>query len=506
MALYPALQRFNLQCFNKYRRHFILGVILACAVVVSSCSTNPATGQKQFTAFMPASQEASIGAQEHSKVTKKYGVVNDSQLVAMVNKVGQNLALYTERPDVQYHFTILDTDAVNAFALPGGYVYVTRGLLALANSEDELAAVMGHEIGHVTARHSAERYSHSAVAGLGVGIIAILLDSNEAGQLLNTGGNLYLASYSRSQEHQADSLGIRYISRAGYNPEAMSDFLVALERNTELSQKRLGIHAKEQNSYMSTHPVTAERISRTHVEAAQTEAQMQSPPDSFKRDSYMAAINGMIYGDSPRQGYEYKGRFVHPELGFSFALPQGYIVNNSVSNVVILAPDSYAVAIMDGANLPNGMPLQKYMIDSWMADKPITNIQTRMINGHQAVLGQFTQTIKGQSGTVFVAAIYWQGNQIFRFQIAIPHNLPAAQQQELLNMVTSFGPITSVERANAKPKKLMSVRASSAGIPEKLSRKMPFDDGLNALRFRVINGLSSSDVIAAGDIYKTIVQ
>jgi predicted Zn-dependent protease len=454
---------------------------------------------------MPASQEAQIGAQEHSKIIKEYGVVEDAQLRSMVNRVGARLVPYTERPDVNYTFTVLDSDEVNAFALPGGFVYVTRGLLALANSEDELAAVMAHEIGHVTARHSAERYSRGAVAGLGAGIIAILLDSKEAGQLLGVGGGLYLASYSRSQEHEADSLGIRYIAKAGYDPDAMSDFLVSLERQTELAQRRMGVHAQSGNSYMSTHPVTAERISRTRVESAQA-ASPANAPQGRLREAYLSAINGMIYGDSPNQGFEYEGKFVHPKMGFAFNVPQGFLVNNSASSVVILSPNSYAVAIMDGGTLPAGQDITTHLTKVWMKDQKLTNIETRVINGRNAVLAQYPQTIKGQAGNVFVAVLQWQGTQIFRFQIAIPANIPAVQQQQMLDIVTSFRPLTTQEISSVKPKKLVTVRSSGLGTPAALSRSMPFDDGLNELRFRVLNGLSANDNIASGSVYKTIVQ
>lgn len=490
---------------TKLVKPLTLGAFLAASIFVSSCSTNPATGQKQFTALMPASQEAQIGAEEHSKIIKEYGVVEDAQLRSMVNRVGARLVPYTERPDVNYTFTVLDSDEVNAFALPGGFVYVTRGLLALANSEDELAAVMAHEIGHVTARHSAERYSRGAVAGLGAGIIAILLDSKEAGQLLGVGGGLYLASYSRSQEHEADSLGIRYIAKAGYDPDAMSDFLVSLERQTELAQKRMGVHAQSGNSYMSTHPVTAERVSRTRVESAQAQRPANTPQGRL-REAYLSAINGMIYGDSPAQGFEFNDKFVHPKMGFAFNLPQGYIVNNSASSVVILSPNSYAVAIMDGGTLAAGQDIATHLTKVWMKDQKLTNIETRVINGRNAILAQYPQNIKGQAGNVFVAVLQWQGAQIFRFQIAIPSNIPAVQQQQLLDIVTSFRPLTTQEIANAKPKKLVTVRSSGLGTPAALSRSMPFDDGLNELRFRVLNGLSANDNIASGSVYKTIVQ
>jgi predicted Zn-dependent protease len=504
MVLKPALGVFsNLK--KLHAKSAIVGSLLAVSLFVSSCSTNPATGQKQFTALMPASQEAQIGAQEHKKIIKEFGVVKDTKLQSLIDKIGARIVPYTERSDVNYTFTILDTNIVNAFALPGGYVYVSRGLMALANSEDELAAVIAHEIGHVTARHSAERYSRGTVAGLGAGILGILLESKQATELLGLGSNLYLASYSRTQEHEADFLGIRYITKAGYDPDAMSDFLVSLERETQLMQKRLGVHAKNQNSYMSTHPVTAERVSKTKLEASQA-----GRPDNVRigreRESYLAAVNGMVYGDSPKQGFEYKGKFVHPEMGFSFNMPDGYVLKNSASNIVMLSPKNYAIAIMDGGKLPAGANLLDYMVKGWQKQQKLVNVETRNINGRNAVLAQYPKAIKGQRGNVFVAVIQWEGGQLFRFQIAIPSNIPAGEQKQLLDIVTSFDALSAREKAKAKPKKLVTVRSSGIGSPEKLAQKLPYDDDLNELRSRVLNGLSSSDRISSGEIYKTIVQ
>lgn len=451
---------------------------------------------------MPAESEARIGAQEHQKIIASYGVVDNAQLQALVNKVGARIVPHTERQDVEYTFTVLDSPEVNAFALPGGFVYVTRGILALADSEDELAAVIAHEIGHVTARHSAERYSRSVATGLGASVLAILLDSEGAADLLGLGSNLYLSSYSRGQEHEADDLGIRYLTRAGYDPQAMSSFLTTMDRYHELQQLRLGQHARQQASYFSTHPVTRDRISRTRLTAANAGSRQHARVV----EPYMTAIKGMIFGDSAAQGYEYRNMFVHPQLGFGFDLPQGYIMQNSQKSVVILSPNSNAMAVMDGGRMPQGQSLANYMQTVWLPNKRLDNVQQRMINGRPAILAQYTQNIKGQAGTVFVAAIQWNGAQIFRFQIAVPYGLPAHEQQALLNMATSFRALTQQELQLMKPKRLVTVRSSGMNDVSNLAGKMPFDDGLNEQRFRVLNNLPIGAPLQQGQIYKTVVQ
>lgn len=484
------------------RRSICLILVAFCGITLSSCSTNQATGQRQFTAFMPASSEAKIGEEEHGKIIKSYGVVDNPTLVKMVNQVGQRIVPFTERKDVNYTFTVLDSPEVNAFALPGGYVYVTRGLIAKANSEDELAAVIAHEIGHVTARHSAERYSRSVATGLGASVLAAVLDTPGANDLLGLGSNLYLSAYSRDQEHEADDLGVRYIARAGYDPDAMSDFLVTLERSSEFEQLLLGNNAKPRVSYFSTHPVTRDRISRSKAASAQTGIQAERVVEP-----YLRAINGMVFGDSPKQGYVYKSdKFVHPILRFAFTIPQGYLVKNSPQQVIIASRTNNAVGLMDGAKLPAGKSLENYVRSDWLKGKRLVDFQTTTIDGKPAILAQYAQRIKGQAGNVFIAAIQWDASSLYRFQIAIPTNLPANEQADLLSMATSFRELSASDIKNMPHKKLVTVRSSTGASVAQLARKMPFDDGLNEQRFRMLNGLSSTEELRTGQIYKTIVQ
>jgi predicted Zn-dependent protease len=217
---------------------------------------------------MSPGQESSVGASEHQKVEQQFGFYNDPKLTAYVNEVGNKVTKDTERADVQYKFYVIDSPIVNAFALPGGYIYVSRGLLALANSEAELAAVLSHETGHITARHSAERYSHGVVTSLGAAVLGAAVGSDGVSQALGVGSNLYLSSYSRGQENEADMLGLRYMTRGGYEPSAMSSFLKSLQNDTSLESRMQGGDGGDSTSYFSTHPATAERVSSTLSQAA----------------------------------------------------------------------------------------------------------------------------------------------------------------------------------------------------------------------------------------------
>ena len=205
-----------------------IAVLLALFLLalMPGCTTNPATGDQSFTALLPADEEAALGAREHPKILAQFGgEYDDPEIAAYVDDIGQRLAALSERPDVNFTFTVLDSPIVNAFAVPGGYIYVSRGLVALADNEAELAGVIGHEIGHVTARHSAQRISRNALLGMGAALFGAAIGDSSATQLLNMGAAAIAQGYSREAELEADMLGIRYLSRGGYDTRAMGTFL-----------------------------------------------------------------------------------------------------------------------------------------------------------------------------------------------------------------------------------------------------------------------------------------
>lgn len=473
---------------------------IALMLPLSACSTNPATGQQQFAALMSPQQEASVGATEHQKIMQSMGDRNvPTELKAVVAEIGAKLAAHTERPDVQYKFFVLDSPDVNAFALPGGYVYLTRGLLALANSEAEVAAVLAHEIGHITGRHSAERYSHGVLTSLGAAVLAAAIDSAAASQALGVGSDLYLKSYSRGQEHEADGLGVRYLQRAGFDPGAMASFLENLQRNEQLE----GALAGKQGSipgYFSTHPQTADRVAQVRALGQQAAAEAPGPSHTY-RANYINALDGLMYGDSPDHGFVRGKSFYHPEMNFTFSVPDGFRIDNQPSQVVAKGPGG-AVMIFDAAANPQQLEPAAYIARAWLK-KPEIAVEPINVEGKPGATAAFNGTVGGQSANIRVIAVQWMPDSLFRFQIAIPQGADQGMIEELKRSTYSLRPLTAAERQQVKPYVLRSVVARGGDTVASLAREMPFED-MPEERFRVLNGMNPGEQVRTGETYKVV--
>ena len=463
----------------------------------SGCSTNPATGQQQFTALMSPSQEQQVGANEHSKIMKNYGSIQDKALLNYVRKVGADVAKNTERADVDYKFFVLDDPMVNAFALPGGYVYVTRGLLAQANSEAELAGVLGHEVGHITGRHSAERYSRGVLTSLGAAVLGAALESNAASQALGVGSDLFLKSYSRSQEHEADMLGIRYLNRSGYHPSGMPAFLTALEANTEL-EMRLNGKGGRMPGWMSTHPLTADRVQQTIAQAKQFPQE-----GKINRNEYLNQIDGMIYGDSPKQGFVRGNKFYHPEINFTFEAPSNFEIVNQPHQVVSIDKKSGAVIIFDIASIKKSIDPLSYLTQAWMKGAKIKDAEKISVNDRSAATASFKGTVDRRAVTIRLVAVEWAPGVFYRFQMAIPKNAPKALIEDLKRTTYSLRKMTSAEKQSVKPHKVRIITAQPGDTVKSLAARMPFNS-LKEERFRALNALIPGQGISSGQKYKLV--
>lgn len=418
-----------------------------------------------------------------------------------MREVGAKVVKDTERPDVTYQFYLLDSPMVNAFALPGGYIYMTRGLLALANSEAEMAAVLAHEAGHITGRHSAERYSRGVVTSLGAAVLATAIGSSEASQVLGVGSDLYLKSYSRGQESEADLLGLRYMTQAGYNPRGMAIFLSSLQADTVLSGQIAGRGDGASGvDYFSTHPATQERVAN-----ALTASSSYPQNGLIHKEEYLRRLDGMIYGDSAAQGFVRGANFYHPQLGFAFSAPQDYQMVNQPDKVVASSKAGELVVFDMVRNARKYAPLDFLRFD-WMQVKDVPEAQEIDVNGMRGATAAFSGNVNGRPMVIRLVAIAWKDDLIARFQLAYPVDASNQRIEDLKRTTYSFKAMSASEKESIRPYKIKVVSAQSGDTVDSLASRMALRDGFEAQRFRVLNGLGSADTLAAGQMYKIIVE
>lgn len=483
------------------RRHFCGMTCSTLALGAGGCAVNPATGRSGLM-LVSSDQERKIGAEEHPKVIKEFGgIYNDARLSGYVTAIGARLARVSEQPGLGYTFTLLDNPIVNAFALPGGYVYITRGLMALAGSEAELAGVLGHELGHVVARHGAQRQSKAILAQIGASLLGAVTGSETIGDLAVAGAGVYLRGFSREQELEADRLGVRYISRAGYDPGAMSSFLAKMQANSRLNAKIAGQSPDKVDKFdiMSTHPRTAKRVQQAIRLTGATAGR-----GAVERDSYLRRLDKMIYGDSPQQGYARGRTFAHPELRFSFQAPAGFRLRNMADKVAALGPGGVMV-LFDREPEAFGGGMTAYLADEWAKDKVLVDLGDTRVGGMPAATARTTIDSDGKRLPVRLAAIRFDSGGIYRFFGVAPTGSSAALAAAFEQTVFSLRRLSAREAAALRPWRLRVSPVQPGNTAYSLSRRTPFAD-FQLDRLQVLNGLGASDPLVAGRLIKLVVK
>ena len=321
---------------SKYRGPFVV-VATACLVVLSACTLNPATGERQLTLISEA-QEVAMGRQAEPQVLASFGEYPDEEWQSYINDLGQELAAASERPHLPWAFHVLDDPLVNAFAYPGGYIYVTRGILSHFNSEAELVSVLGHEIGHVTARHSVEQMSQQQLAQLGLGVAAAASeDFRPYAGYAAAGLQVLFLKFGRDDERQSDDLGLRYMTRAGYDPDEMPNVFRTLGRMQGASGQQIP-------EWQSTHPDPENRVGRIEAQIVQLQPELRD--GKVGRNDYLRRLDGLTYGDNPREGYSVGNTFYHPDMAFRMAFPDGWTIVNQRQAAGAISPEQDALVVL----------------------------------------------------------------------------------------------------------------------------------------------------------------
>ena len=493
------------QRLTNFRRiHLVPALVVALAgsgALLQGCSVNPATGEQSFTGFMSPDRERQIGAEEHPKMVEAFGgKYQDVALSRYLNGLGGLLQSTSEQPKPPFTFTLLDSPVINAFALPGGYVYVSRGLMALANDEAELAGVVAHEIGHVTARHSAQRMSRGILASLGAAVLGAALGEPLLGNAARVAVGAYIQGFSRDQEFEADQLGVRYLTRAGFDPMAMASFIGAMGEEHKLALKVADKEGQDPaQGLFSSHPRTGVRVEKAAA-SARSGAKNNLARDA---DVYLNQIDGMIYGDSPHQGYVRGREFAHAGLKFRFTAPLGFRLQNS-ETAVFGEHSGGALLRFDGRKLDNrNLSTQRYLTRVWADGFNFTDVETIDINGMEAATG--AGRISGRDGPLDVrfVAIRFSRDQVYRFLFLTPPNQSAQFNEEYRRSTFSFNRMRAAAAAALKPLRVRVITVRAGDTPKSLARSMAVED-FPLERFRVLNGFGANEPLTPGRRVKII--
>ena len=485
--------------FTRIRRLALAGVALG----VLGLAPAPAAAQSAGSAISAA--EARQGAEYHPQFLQEFGGGMTGSQAVYVEQIGKNIAVQSGLANSQSAFTVtlLNSSVDNAFAVPGGYVYVTRQLVSLMNNEAELAGVLGHEVGHVAARHAAGRQKratrNSILGALGSILSGVLLGNSDLGQLgqqvFSTAPQLLTAKYSRKQETEADTLGIQYLRGAGYDPRAMATLLQSLAAQNALDTALQGRDASIPH-WASSHPDPASRVRAALSQAGNVTG-------VTNRDTFLTRIDGLVYGDDPRQGVVEGNTFIHPDLRLTFTVPQGYYMVNGTRAVSINGQGGQAqlsTAAYNG-NLESYVRQVFQDIGGQQAQLAPQNLQRTTINGIAALVGT-ARVNNGRSNIdVTVVAYEFARGQAYHFAAITP----AGRGGVFNSMFNSLRRITSAEAAQVIPRRIDVVTAGRNDTLQSLAGRMAYGNA-QVDRFRVLNGLTANAQVVPGEKYKIVVR
>lgn len=446
-------------------------------------------------------QERQVGAEQHPWLLAQFGGAYESDEAAYLNRVGEVIATRAglER---QCTFTLVNTDVVNAFAVPGCFIYITRGLMSIVNSEDELAAVLAHEVGHITGNHNERQQRRAFLRGLGVVAIGAITDSERLSRIAGAAAALFTLRYSRKHEYEADDLGLTYLREAGYDPHAAVDMLAALGRHRQFLTASHGRdEADGVPEWALTHPLTEHRVER-----ARAAAQALGGPDAVpeRETAYLRELDGLLYGDDPAQGFVAGRRFAHPVMRIAFEAPAGFTLTNSSQAILIEGPDGlqgefsagrlgadglegYAratlAALLRGAQVEYGTPGQT------------------VVNGVPALI--MPAAVQTQQGPVGISLAVYRGSGGDAFHFIMIARPGAAASDAVTRLYRSFRLLGPAEAASLRPRRLRTVRVGQGDTARSLAARMAADQPLD--HFLLLNGRTAQDALRPGELVKLVV-
>jgi predicted Zn-dependent protease len=486
----------------------LAGAVTAlAALVLAGCTASPPSTAPQVSLSAPAAKAADPAMpaavlREHQRILGAYGgVYNDPRLQTMIEQTVERLVAASERPDLHYRVTMLNSQSVNAFALPTGQLYVTRGLIALANDESELASVLAHEMGHVIAHHAESREEQARLADLRSRVFTDLVSDPEASALALAKSKLALAGFSRAQEFEADAIGVGIASRAGFDPYGAVRFLTSMEHNSELKPQQSGAINPSAPDFLSSHPATPERITNAIANARQYQPPATDNPQDLvqAKAAYLGDIDGIVFGEDPSEGFVRGRRFLHPKLGFTFTAPEGFNLDNTAQAVLGVKRGGGQALRLDVVRVPAEQTLAGYLTSGWIENIDPATVEEVTINGFPGA----TAAAKGDQWDFRLYAVRF-GSDVYRFIFATKHRT-AETDRVFRDSVGTFRRMSLAEIEQAKPLRLKVVTVGPGDTVERLASRMAVTDRA-AERFRVLNGLEPGEKLKVGGEVKIVVE
>ena len=478
-------------------RLFVLFIVL---VFIPSCAINPVTGKKQLM-FMSESQEVALGAQYDPSVISTFGEYQNNELLAFMREKGDEMGKISHRPNLQYHFKILDSPVVNAFAVPGGYIYFTRGILAQFNNEAELIGVLGHEMGHITARHSASQQSKQQLGQVLLigGMIASKEFSQFAGYAMQ-GMELLFLKFSRDNEREADRLGVEYSSKISYDAQKMADFFNVLNKMSMASEHN-GVP-----TFLSTHPDPGDRYNSVKQQAKHWQDSLNYNNWKVNGDSYLRMIDGLVYGDDPRQGFVEASVFYHPDMKFKYPIPAGWQLQNSPMQVQMAPKDGSAMIVFM-------MAQQKTLEEA--AQKNLTDLKLDVLDSKRTTVNGFPaiaaisqqvsqdQQTGAQQVIKVMSYLIQDNNSIFIFHGVSDDANFNNYYRIFESTMSNFSRLTEPAKLNVKPKRIKIVQVPATNTLSQTFKSLKVPDS-QMKELALLNNIELTDQVAKGKLIKII--
>lgn len=476
---------------RAFRVHVALSVL--SLLVISSCARDYVTGKRTFSLYSDA-DEIKMGKEADPQIVAEYGVYDDESLNAYVDGIGQKIVKVSHRSNLSYTFRVVDSPVINAFAVPGGYVYFTRGILAHFNSEDELAGVMGHEIGHIAARHSVEQMSKAQLVGGGLQIGAALSQTfQKYAGIAGAGVGLVFLKFGRDQELESDRLGVEYSTKLGYDSHKMADFFQTLGSMREGSAQSLP-------SFLSTHPDPGDREVRVNALTDEWRSRINYTPLNKDRKDYLERIDGIVYGPNPRQGYVDGLHFYHPDLEFQFPVPDKWQVINTASTVMIISAEKDAIIQFGFVNATSpGRAADKFVADGGAR---VRRRESSRVNNFSAEIVESVLEPQGQTLRM-VSYFIQKEKSVYAFHGYSLIEKFGAYASSFTRVMTGFDKVTDPVVLSKQPVRLRIEKAPKAGTLESVLGEMGVPSSRTA-EFARLNGRTAAERIEKGELLKII--